>query len=43
MTISCNDLVFDICINAEDLIGQPEVGRRFKGVIWMQGIINFPD
>ncbi len=43
MTISCNDLVFDICINEEDLIGQPEVGRRFKGVIWMQGIINFPD
>ena len=43
MTVSCNDLVFDICINADDLIGQPEVGRRFKGVIWMQGIINFPD
>lgn len=43
MTLTCNDLVFDICINADDLIGQPEVGRRFKGVIWMQGIINFPD
>lgn len=43
MTLNCNDLVFDICINEADLIGEPEVGRRFKGVIWMQGIINFPD
>lgn len=41
MTISCNDLVFDICINQEDLMGIPEVGRRFKGVIWLQGCLNF--
>ena len=43
MTINCNDLIFDICINTADLIGEPEIGRRFKGVIWMQGMINFPD
>ena len=43
MTVSCNDLVFDICINAEDLFGEPMVGRRFKGSIWMQGYINFPE
>lgn len=43
MTICCNDLVFDVCINAEDLYGEPQVGRRFKGLIWMQGYINFPD
>lgn len=43
MTICCNDLYFDICINRNDLIGEPEVGRRFKGVIWMQGYINFPE
>ena len=43
MTISCNDLQFDICINSEDLYGEPKVGRRFKGAIWMQGYINFPD
>ena len=41
MTIDCNDLVFDICINKKDLVGIPEVGRRFKGVIWLQGKINF--
>ncbi|MCM1088778.1 MAG: DUF3881 family protein [Muribaculaceae bacterium] len=42
MKISCNDLQFDICINALDLYGEPEIGRRFKGVIWMQGYINYP-
>ena len=42
MKLSCNDLQFDICINAADLYGEPQVGRRFKGVIWMQGYINFP-
>ena len=43
LTINCNELLFDLCINAEDLLGEPEVGRRFKGIIWMQGYINFPD
>lgn len=43
MTISCNDVVFDLCINKEDVYGEPAVGRRFKGNIWMQGYINFPD
>lgn len=43
MTINCNDLVFDLCINREDVYGEPAIGRRFKGTIWMQGYINFPD
>ena len=43
MKINANDLVFDLCINEKDLIGEPEVGRRFKGNIWMQGKINFSD
>ena len=41
MRVNSNDLVFDICINEKDLFGVPEVGRRFKGNIWMQGKINF--
>ena len=41
MTLSCNDMIFDICINQKDLLGEPEEGRRFKGSIWMQGHINF--
>lgn len=43
MTVNCNEMVFDICINQADLLGEPETGRRFKGVVWMQGYINFPD
>ncbi len=42
MRINCNDLEFDVCINEVDLLGEPAVGRRFKGNIWMQGFINFP-
>ena len=43
MTINCNDMIFDLCINKEDVYGEPGVGRRFKGTIWMQGYINFPN
>ncbi len=43
MKLSCNDLQFDVCINTADLYGEPQVGRRFKGIIWMQGYINYPD
>lgn len=42
LTINANDLVFDVAINRKDLLGEPAVGRRFKGFIWMQGLINFP-
>lgn len=43
MTILCNELTFDVCINIIDLFGEPQVGRRFKGIIWLQGFINFPE
>lgn len=43
MTICCNDLYFDVSINKKDLLGEPKTGRRFKGIIWMQGHINFPE
>lgn len=43
MTINCNDLYMDVCINCEDLYGEPAVGRRFKGSVWLQGAIQFPD
>ena len=41
MTIECNDIQFDICINREDLLGEAKVGRRFKGLIWLQGQLHF--
>lgn len=43
LALSCNDVVFDLCINKKDLYGEPMPGRRFKGTIWLQGIINFPE
>ena len=39
MEIECNNLFFNICINKKDLIGEPAIGRRFKGNIWMQGTV----
>ncbi len=41
ITLNCNDLIFDICINRNDLVGEPARHRRFKGIVWMQGHINF--
>ena len=43
LRICCNELTFDVCINIIDLFGEPQVGRRFKGIIWLQGRINFPE
>ena len=42
MELLCNGLKFDVCINKMDLFGEPAIGRRFKGYIWLQGYINFP-
>lgn len=41
MNIECNEMNFDICINGIDLLGDPEEGRRFKGLVWLQGKLNF--
>ena len=43
MTIECNEMEMDICINQKDLLGEPLAGRRFKGNVWLQGAINYPD
>lgn len=41
LRIACNDVELDICINENDLMGIPEVGRRFKGIVWLQGYVEF--
>jgi len=43
MQLVCNDLSFRLCINKKDLLGEPMVGRRFKGNIWMQGNVLFSE
>lgn len=35
--LSCNGLALTVCLNEKDLLGEPEVGRRFRGNIWLQG------
>ena len=42
MTLECNEMTLEVCINKIDLYGEPMVGRRFKGVVWLQGYINYP-
>ena len=41
LTLECSDLVFHVVIGRQDLLGEPKVGRRFKGQIWMQGTVIF--
>ena len=42
LLVNCNDLIYDVCINKLDLLGEPQPGRRFKGNIWMQGYASMP-
>ncbi|HEY9575991.1 MAG TPA: DUF3881 family protein [Lachnospiraceae bacterium] len=41
MELEINELSLDVIVNEKDLVGHPEVGRRFKGSVWLQGYINF--
>ena len=41
MKLDVNGLQFDICVPAASVMGEPEIGRRFRGTIWLQGYINF--
>lgn len=42
-TLECSDLIFHVCIAKKDLTGTPEIGRRFKGQVWMQGTVKFKE
>ena len=39
MKVNCNDIYINVTINEKDLEGEPAVGRRFKGSVWMQGTV----
>lgn len=41
MRLDINELQFDVCVPVDSVMGEPEVGRRFKGNIWLQGRVNF--
>ena len=37
-----DDLPLRVGINKLDLLGEPAIGRRFKGEVWLQGLVEFP-
>lgn len=41
MLLNCNGILITVCINKLDILGEPMIGRRFKGIIWMQGHVDF--
>lgn len=41
LTLDVNGLEFDVSVPIDSVIGEPEIGRRFKADIWLQGYINF--
>ena len=41
LKLDVNELQFDICVPVNEVLGEPALGRRFKGDIWLQGKINF--
>ena len=43
LKLECSDIVFHVGIAKQDLTGEPAVGRRFKGQIWMQGNVVFDE
>ena len=40
LSVLCNEMNYDVCIHTEDLLGEPQVGRRFRGNIWLQGKVE---
>lgn len=38
--LSCNDVIFELCIRKKDLMGEPLKGRRVKCRLWMQGKVD---
>ena len=41
LTLDYNGMAMNISINKKDLLGEPMVGRRFKGTVLMQGKVDF--
>lgn len=40
LKVECNNIIFDVTINEADLLGEPMIGRRFRGDVWMQGRVK---
>lgn len=40
LLLEANNIVMNIGINSADLQGEPKEGRRFRGEVWLQGIVR---
>lgn len=43
MLLEVNEMNIELCVPVDEVLGEPEIGRRFKGTIWLQGKMNFPE
>ena len=41
LKVDVNELIFDVCVPVKEVLGEPDIGRRFKATIWLQGYLNF--
>lgn len=41
MLLDCNDIIIKMAVNRTDLTGEPQIGRRFKGNLWISAHVNF--
>lgn len=41
LTVDVNEMIFDICVPKDKVLGEAAPGRRFRANIWLQGKINF--
>lgn len=40
LLLEANNIVMNIGINSADLQGEPKEGRRFRGEVWLQGVVR---
>lgn len=40
ISLECNSIQIEFTIAKSDIVGEPEIGRRFKGYIWLQGEVD---
>ena len=41
LLLNYNGILLPVYINEQDLLGEPQAGRRFKGSFWLQGVVKF--
>lgn len=40
ISLICNNIILEVTVADKDLLGEPRIGRRFKGKLWMQGRVT---